>query len=219
MEINKEIRNLIKFFKEKKIAISYTRTSIILSGIIILNKTDNDTSLYKEIYLKIEIPNSYPQKLPKVYDEKSILNKNYHINYNKSLCLGTDLDIRKILYPKYSLFKWMDDCVLPFLYASVYYNKYKISPFKERSHGKIGILESFSELFPNPNYNNLIFFIIKRKFIRNLKFKKAGFKIFCPCGSGKMISKCHKKEIEILKKIFYKKDLSFYSEIDTGGKF
>lgn len=211
MIINQKIEKFLEIYPSLEI-LNVSADEIVLEGIVILDNKHEGIYMYEEVYLKIKIPVDFPKKLPRVYDEKKKLNKNYHINYDFSLCLGTDLDIRRELYPDYDLVKWMEQLVMPFLFASKYYTLYSVSPFKERSHGGNGILESILEYFPNQDKDKLKNLILKRNFYRGLIFKKNSLRIICPCGSGKYIKKCHNKEMENLKKILKNKDMSFFKE-------
>ena len=168
------IKDFLNEFPNFKI-IKNTTDKIILSGIFKKFLEYNGRYIFKEILLKIEISTDYPISLPKIYDTKNILPENYHKNPDKSLCLGTEVEIRKILFPDYSLKIWLEKCVQPFIFSSLYFEKYGSFIFGESEHGSKGEINSikdflgFSDLRETFLFTNFILF---RKYRRKLFRKK-----------------------------------------------
>lgn len=181
---------------------------VIIEGSLTLNHQvkELDVAFYKEIQIKIKIDKNYPAILPKVYEiGNKISSPFYHINPDKSLCIGTELDVRINLYPLYSLVDYIEKFIFPFFYSYFYYEKYKISPFSERSHGNLGIFESIQDFFKLKNKKETLNFIktlSKRHYNRIFNHKKKIPNYFCPCNSGKKIYSCHKEELLLFKKVF-----------------
>ncbi|QQS87412.1 hypothetical protein [Fusobacterium canifelinum] len=112
------MRNIEEFLVEYpsfKI-IEKTNDKIILKGYLENFLEYNNIKLYKNVLLKIEVYKNYPIFLPKVYDAENTLSKDFHKNYDGSLCLGTELEIRKILFQNNSLSEWIKKCVKPFIF-------------------------------------------------------------------------------------------------------
>ena len=63
-------------------------------------------------------------------------------------------------------------------------------PYGERSHGVLGVLESYSELLGVPQDVKII-----RNYLRLLSRKKISGHALCPCGSRKRLRDCHRNEI------------------------
>lgn len=187
----------------------------ILKGSLILNHKGS-VNFYKKFEMEIIIDNKYPNILPKVYELSNILSKDYHINPDGSLCLGTDFDIRLKLYPEYKLIDYIEYFIYPFLYNSLYYKNYKVSPYGERSHGEEGIIESYIDFFKieKTRAKDLFSNLNKRKFKRKLIYKDKLNKYLCPCGSGKKIYQCHKEEIKRLKNTIKKQDIEVIFNIN-----
>lgn len=216
---NKYILDFLE--KNHKFKVMETKEGKVeLVGKVVLNHKNKDSNikLYKELNIRIKIDENYPQVLPKAYDEEEVLSRNYHINGDGSLCLGTDIDIRIKLMNDYSLENWVEKLVMPFIYSSEYYTRYGESPFGERSHGTLGILESFKELFDLENDKQAYFLIVqlsRRKYRRIFDFNKKIKNKKCPCGSGKNIYSCHLVGMRTLETVNkkHKKDFKNIGEL------
>lgn len=190
----------------------------VLEGNLVLNHTFEGEPIYKSLIVKIIFYKSYPHKLPEIYSISPKIKISYHINPNRSLCLGTELEIRKkLVYQDYSLESWINEFVYSYFYSYFYYIKYKRSPYGERSHGDIGDIEAAIDFFNFKNFDLFYKFLKKftsiRKYRRILKYKNNNLKKYCPCNSGKKINDCHIKEILLLKKIYKKKTLEYMDEL------
>ena len=177
---------LINFKEEKK------HIEFILS--ICCTSQINDAKFLLNYKIAVLIPNDYPLTLPKCYEygEKKIIS--YHHLFsdsNNSFCLGTEMDLRLRLIPDYSLSIYFA-MILDFLTIYEYFTRYGIMPLVERSHGDIGILESYRNIFSVHNLTVIVGLLalipVKNK-DKNLK---------CPCGSNKKFKYCH---YNILKKL------------------
>lgn len=174
-------------------------------------------NIYKEIPLKIKLNKNYPISLPKVYDIKNILLKNFHKNPDNSLCLGTELEIRKELFNDYSLKNWIKKCVEPFIFSSVCFEKYEILIFGEREHGVIGEMSSLKEYFDFGSLREtylFLKFIFLRKYRRKLFKKKSKIKkITSPCGHKSMFKCSYFLKLKELNLYFNNNVLMFLDRI------
>ena len=150
----------------------------------------------------LHIPTSYPDREPVLYcDAKEIpwkLRRHVYENSNGVACLCGRCETR-VHWPKGSdLTNFVTKLVHPYFVCQFYYDAYgKWPPTGERSHGKLGILETFVDLLTeirNPSENQI------KGFLRLLARKnnpKGHEK--CPCGSGKNLRLCHEKLIAHLR--------------------
>lgn len=193
--------------------IEKTDSKIILKGYLENFLEYNNIKLYKNIGLKVEVYKNYPIFLPKVYDIDNILSKDFHKNYDGSLCLGTELEIRKILFQNNSLSEWIKKCVKPFIFSSLYFEKYGVLIFGEREHGTIGEISSFKDFFTFSNLHeiHLFFkFILCRKYKRKLFKRKSKINKFkCPYCNKKILSCSHFSKLKELNLYFNEKLLSY----------
>ncbi len=160
-----------------------------LYGTILVNRIINEYTVYKKYTITIYIPiNS--NKLPYVIDTNNIINSQYpHIYSNKELCLETDSYIKLYFIDGFDLNEWMDKFVEPYFVYYEYYTDYGKFPNGERSHGIIGILESYKDIFHTNNIQQVLKIMI---YIKNHTYRGHHP---CPCGSKKCIRKCHGKWI------------------------
>ncbi len=214
--MNKFISDLLEKYPSLTIK-EYNEKYTVLIGELVLNHEYKNISIYKELNVEVIIPYNYPEKLPEIHETGRLLEEKYHINNTGSLCLGTEIDVRWKLAPDYLLSDWIEKLVFPFFYSYFYYKSYQVSPFGERSHFERGILESIQEFFKLKNMKETYIFIknfSRRKYKRMIKYKKSLPNHFCPCGSGKKIHNCHKKELSDYKFLFRKYETNFIENLE-----
>jgi hypothetical protein len=80
----------------------------------------------------------------------------------------------------------------PYLYSWLWFSKYGKMPWGERSHGLVGLCESYQDMLKITDKTKVIPFL---KLITTNQIRpRAG----CPCGSGQPYRKCHKKLVDKL---------------------
>ena len=156
MEYVYEFLKNFPFFK----IIENTSKEFVMQGYLEFNLEYKGIILYKKLLLKIVVNKNYPISLPKVYDVENILLKTFHKNADGSLCLGTELELRKALFNDYSLKNWINQCLNPFIYSSLYFEKYKEPIFGEREHGTKGELNSIKDYLELSTLEKHIYFLI-----------------------------------------------------------
>jgi hypothetical protein len=160
----------------------------------------------------IIIPSGYPQNLPTVYPDGFKFDHRFeHVNPNGSCCLEVPIEERRIFNQSATLLGFINTLVVPFLYSYCYFIKHGQFPFGDRGHGEEGVLQYYKELFGSKNYRYTI------SALRDLYL--SGYKPHekCPCGSGKKLLRCHKKEAKYLlsdtyKPLFMRELLLFFQE-------
>ncbi|MCQ9209391.1 SEC-C domain-containing protein [Granulicatella seriolae] len=128
---------------------------------------------------------------------KKIVKQYSHLYTDKSLCLSTLPELYNFFKQggEDILVRWIDFFVIPYFFSYEYYQKYKIYPFGERSHGTLGIIEYYQEYFKVDSTDDVLNLV--QYF---LKCKKYRGHIQCPCGSEKKLRDCHGKEaLEVMK--------------------
>ena len=144
--------------------------------------------------VKIDFPREFPQKLPKVFVQKGeISNKFGHVNYDKSLCLGTDVDLRIRLLnsePIGTFFK----IVIAYLAEYQYWSEYHLYAIEPRSHYNNGVIETYQEMMGIKNLKS-ISDLLQSIPVRNVDRNK-----LCPCRSGLKMKNCHYQLLVILSK-------------------
>ena len=80
----------------------------------------------------------------------------------------------------------------PYFLCWLWYTRHNELPWGERSHGIIGLIESYQELLKLKNLQHTIRFMTE--FIKN----KIHHNQSCPCESGLPFKKCHRNTIQEL---------------------
>ena len=183
--LNNEIQEALCAFPGLKVEI--INNNIKLTGKIEINNTFKDEHIVDAYTVEINIPKEYPKELPTIKETGRRIKREFrHIYNNHELCLATFADMKLKLGENFKLLDWIDNFVVPYFFSNSYFEKYKILPFGERSHGSIGILEFYTEYFKVDN---------KKSAYNILKYsceKKYRGHDECPCGSGEKIRNCHK---------------------------
>ena len=155
----------------------------------------NKETITANFNVKISIPHSYPEELPKVFPSGYSLDQRFeHTNADGSFCLAVPLEERGRFEVEPSLLGFINNLVVPFLYGYSYFLKYGEHPFGEREHGNKGILDFYLETFASSDARTVLTSLYQ--------FAIHGYRAHekCPCGSGKKVLKCHKKELKLLLK-------------------
>jgi hypothetical protein len=170
--------------------VSLSSTQAVLEGIYHLHahhpSKGNADCDYK---LRIEIPNSFPRKIPIVRETsyKIPRDRRHHVNMDSdSLCLGSRISILQKMHENPTISGFVEKCIVPFLY-SVTFNSFV---FGELEHGCDGILEEYQDIFSvftDMQVLNILLCISKKKRIAN--------KYPCPCGCGYRLGKCKLHDI------------------------
>ena len=193
MAINKdEINEAICKFKGLKLIEG--NKSLKLVGNIKINNVFNDVRIIEDFCVEITIPNEYPLEIPIIKEVGGKIDSIYHhINYNGTLCLATETEIKLEFNKGLTLIEWIERYVIPYLFSYCYYKRYNVFPFGERSHRMEGIFEFYKDLF---EVDSKIQCINLLNYICNKNYRGHDL---CPCKSGKKVRKCHKDKIVQLK--------------------
>ena len=145
--------------------------------------------------LQILIPQSFPNDLPEIYELGSRITRSpdNHINPNGSFCLGSPLRLKLLLSKVKTLEGFAKDCITPFLYA----HSTGGFLFGELSHGRVGLIEDYKDIFEVQTENAVISCLE----LTSLKLRIAN-KRKCPCSCGRRLGVCRlRTRISELRKI------------------
>lgn len=138
--------------------------------------------------LRIEVPQDFPCDLPKVSELESKIprTKDYHVNPDATLCLGSPLRLLWKLSKKPTLSGFASNCLVPYLYAISHKLKFGGDlPFSELAHGRPGELQDYADLFSLERTEQA------QRALRLLGMKKRlANKQPCPCDCGRSLGKC-----------------------------
>ncbi|MCW3491338.1 SEC-C domain-containing protein [Dethiobacter alkaliphilus] len=99
--------------------------------------------------------------------------------------METDSQIRIRFIDGFDLVEWMSEFVEIYYFSYEYYKRFGIFPFGERTHGSLGIVQTYQDFLKAKDEVEAYKLM---HFIKNRVYR--GHHL-CPCGSEKMLRKCH----------------------------
>lgn len=158
---------------------------ICLCGDIEIFRTAEGFTLKNAYNVEIIIPLN-DTDLPIIRDVGNAVDFSYPHRYSDGgLCLETDTTIRMHFIENFILTSWMIEYVEPYFFSYEFYTRFGYFPFGERKHGIDGMLQAYQDLFNEPDIS------ITCKLMLYASSQKYRGHVFCPCGSGKRVRKCH----------------------------
>ncbi len=148
-----------------------------------------------EYSVEILVLKDYPIALPKIFEIDGRIPKDFHRFQDEALCLGAPLEVKAKFRKRPTLFGYVDNCVIPYLYSYSYKCKYGKLPFGELSHGGKGLLEFYQNLFDIKDPRRV------QRFLEILSLGNYQDRTRCPCGSGRRLRICHGLLIDKLLKL------------------
>jgi len=166
-----------------------------VSGVLKFSREYLGHPIDDEYSVKIIVSEHYPDVLPKIFETGKRIPKDFHHYQDESLCLGAPLAVKQKFSRQPTLLGFVDNCVIPYLYSFSYQSRFGKMPFGELSHGGIGILEYYQDLFGVNDRRRVL------KLLQILADDNYRGHDRCPCGSGKRIRSCHGKLLLKLQKL------------------
>lgn len=212
IKIKQQIYQLLEEQKRLEI-VNEDDNKVILEGLININASYKKIQLIDDFEVRIIVFKNFPNRIPIIYALDNKIPKDFqHVNADKSLCLEVNTEIKIFLIENESLIEWFKIYVVNYFYSAMFFERYKIYPFGERSHAKDGIKEFYRKILNVRNINTIINML---KFVRIGKIKGH---YDCPCGSGKKIRKCHYEELKRFIQIKDSKELESDIEQLEGSR-
>lgn len=146
--------------------------------------------------IRIQIPKAFSSEVPAVREISGRIPKHFHTNPDDTLCLALPIELHLKLKGDTSLTSFVENCVIPFLYAFSHKEKYGNLPFGEMAHGRPGKIQGYQRLLRADTEEaclKMLFLLGQKKRIAN--------KRICPCGSGRRVGQCHHRELNSLRKV------------------
>jgi hypothetical protein len=145
--------------------------------------------------IEFRIPETFPRKVPGVFETGGRIPLSYHHLQDGSLCLGSETRLRLMLSEGLSLVGFIDRCLIPYLYRFSYQETHGEAPFEDLEHGVSGIREDLRHLLEVKRVVEVL------PFTRLLGMRKRhANKERCPCGSGDRVGRCHHRQLNHLRK-------------------
>ena len=194
-KLSEQIRMLLNIQRGLTI-VEENKYSFILKGYVKINAEYRKIQLIDNFLVKIIIFKDFPTHIPIVYELEGKIEKDFeHVNEDKSLCLAVNTEMKLFLDLSNSLIEWFNKYVVNYFYSVMYYRRYRIYPFGERSHGIKGVVEFYKSYLNLDDVNKII------NVLNYVRYRKIKHYEKCPCGSNKKIKKCHINQLEQIARI------------------
>lgn len=185
-----------------KLQIKSEKNNYLIYGIVRIYAKRDNIELLDDFEIEITIQSEYPNALPKIKElSKKIPNGYEHIYNNNNLCLGVDTEILLKFRKNPKLKYWFNEFVVNYFYGVMYYKKYGVIPFGERTHGEKGIIEFYKEYFETDDIYAILRLLVLGK------NKKIDRNSYCVCGSKKRTKNCHYSKVYELENINLESDI------------
>jgi hypothetical protein len=171
-------------------------SELVLTGRLAFTAQISGKAQISDCYqIDFRIPETFPRRIPTVFEWGGRIPLSYHHFQDGSLCLGSETRLRLMLFEVLSLVGFIDRCLIPYLYRFSYQETHGEAPFEDLEHGVIGIRKDLRQLLGAKRESEVL------PFIRLLGMRKRhANKERCPCGSGDRVGRCHHRQLNRLRK-------------------
>ena len=178
---------------QPELKISVISDNIELEGRFVLSDSQGEYDAYD---VKVQVLGDFPQGEPLVYETGGRIPKiaaRHVFPECGTCCLGVWEEWLSTA-SEHSFSEFLVGPLQNYFISQSYFELNCEWPFGERSHGIDGIVESYADVLG-----------IKKEFkvvvahLKTLSLPVAKGHLFCPCGSGKRLRHCHRKEINTLR--------------------
>ena len=145
--------------------------------------------------VRIEVPENFPERMALSWETGGRIPPDYHKLTNGALCLGSRVGQRLQMARSPSLLRYVERCVIPYLYGYSYSVKHGAPPFGELAHGELGSLQDLAGLLGVGDLG-----IAFRYCTLAAAKRRRANKQPCPCGSGRRLGRCHSRRVNALRK-------------------
>jgi hypothetical protein len=157
----------------------------VVRGLLSFSATFNGTTINDAFYILIVLPDDYPNSPPVVQETGGRIPADFHQYGDRTLCLGVPVEVYGRFKADPRLLAFVKTLVIEYLYGYAYQQKHGTLPFGELSHGCQGIREYYHHAF-NTQDVQIVLALLKILADETYRGHHA-----CPCGSGKILRKCH----------------------------
>lgn len=155
---------------------------------------EHESVTVNDIYaLAFQIPDDYPASPPSVFEDEGRVPKEFgHFMDAGNFCLEAPVEVRRRFAQHRSLLRFIDDQVVPYLFACSYLRDFGVLPFADRRHGVPGLLDYYSEFFETSG-------IAAMRLLKCLADGSAPPLMKCPCKAGRNLDACHGPKLDELR--------------------
>jgi hypothetical protein len=144
--------------------------------------------------VRIEVPENFPERMALAWEIGGRIPPTYHKLDNGALCLGSRIGLRLQMGKSPSILRFVERCVIPYLYGYSYSVKHGAPPFGELEHGELGSLQDLAGLLDVEDLRLAVDFCVLAATKRGRANKRP-----CPCGSGRRLGRCHNRKVNAVR--------------------
>ncbi len=197
-----EVNEVLRSFIDLK-----SRNANSIEGYLEIDASFNNVPIQDRYHIRITKSNPHSDYLPALYEiggSTLIIANNFqkvdlrdlHQNSDGTACVCTK-QVEKLKWPPGStLIQYIENLVIPYLYALSFYSTNGYWPWGDLLHGACGLLQYYNSPERESNIDEIVGVFIHIRKDLNWKLiyrhlRKPNPDLLCLCGSNRKISECH----------------------------
>jgi hypothetical protein len=191
--LRSEVAELLARYKGLRLLPSVAMATRIVGTLTFRAEGRTTESIEDSYELRIEVPDDFPEHMALAWETGGRIPATYHKLDNGALCLGSRVRLRLQMDGSRSVLRFVERCVIPYLYGYSHFLKTGKMPFGELDHGEIGSLQDLASLIGMEMGPAIPYCVLA-----TMKLRRAN-KQRCPCGSGRRLGRCHNRKVNMLR--------------------
>jgi hypothetical protein len=166
-----------------------------VEGMLRFSANGSTTEVIDDGYaVRIAAPEDFPERMALTWETGARIPPDYHKLTNGALCLGSRVRLQLQMGGSPSLVRYVERCVIPYLYGYSYSVRHGAPPFGELAHGELGSLQDLASLLGVEDLALAFRYCTLAAMKRRLANKQQ-----CACSSGQRLGRCHNRRINALR--------------------
>ena len=187
-----EVAELLARYDGLRIIPSVGATRI--AGTLTFRAEGRTTARLEDSYeVKIEVPTDFPEHMALAWETRGRIPATHHKLDNGALCLGSRVRLRLQMAGSPSILRFVERCLIPYLYGYSHLSKIGKMPFGELHHGELGSLQELASLLQMDMGTSIPYCVLA-----TMRRRRAN-KQPCPCGSARRLGRCHNRRVNMLR--------------------
>lgn len=184
-----EVQNAVAKL-QPELTVLRSDTLVILEGLFVVSGPSGPFDSYQ---IKAGVTGSFPADEPLVFEEGGRIPRiaDRHVFPDHGNCCLGVWEEWLLTGPDHRFEAFLTGPMHDFFVSQTYYEVHGEWPFGERSHGRLGVLEAYSDLLGVAPDARII-----SEYLHLLSRQKIKGHALCPCGSGKRLRQCHSNDLQ-----------------------
>ena len=122
-------------------------TTTRIAGTLTFRAEGRTTPSIEDSYdVRLEVPQDFPERMALAWETGGRIPETHHKLDNAALCLGSRIRLRLQTAGSPSILRFVERCVIQYLYGYSHFSKTGAMPFGELHHGELGSLQELASL-------------------------------------------------------------------------